>query len=428
MIDTVVLDIPFKLDFVAHSLTKDDRAVGIVDLRVCHEHGCKVAAGEIINWVSPGVAEITTLHSCWDSISSSNSSLAFKIFQGSETYYPFVQIKASANKILQGHNVYGSDDPEIILSLLQALIIAMPYFAEMLDFTQTIIKQIDCTFTAHVENEHIAQQVIHACKRVHSGQTQCSKNSHETTNYWGKNGKGERTSRNKVLKQYLKWFELQAQVIEIEKKLKKEPSNDYFQRQLIAMKSPEVQTFAKNAVRHEACVMPDMMKRLGVPNHLGDFLDYAEQCEGNVIAVLWKEAWKDIFNAFGGKDMRVYTDHEVKEQLMARFKIVTAKGNISYSKAHRLHKFYLDLQHYGWDKLKDTISSSTFYDTVNGLMEVVPKAQLQNLQGSVSNVVPIIKMINVDFSKQVPFGWVEPDCLEDQFNQNSNVFKLHCTA
>ncbi|NQY65552.1 MAG: hypothetical protein HRT38_17940, partial [Alteromonadaceae bacterium] len=75
MIDTVVLDIPFKLDFVAHSLTKDDRAVGSVDLRVCHEHGCKVAAGEIINWISPGVAEITTLHSCWDSISSSNSSL-----------------------------------------------------------------------------------------------------------------------------------------------------------------------------------------------------------------------------------------------------------------------------------------------------------------------------------------------------------------
>ncbi|NQY65982.1 MAG: hypothetical protein HRT38_20340, partial [Alteromonadaceae bacterium] len=427
MIDTVVLDIPFRLNFVAHSLTKDDRAVGSVDLRVCHEHGCKVAAGEIINWISPGVAEITTLHSCWDSISSSNSSLAFKIFQGSDFYYPFVQIKASANKILQGHNVYGSDDPEIIVSLLQALIIAMPYFAEMLDFTQTMIKQIDCTFTAHVENAHIAQQIIHACKRVHSGQTQCSKNSHETTNYWGKSGKGERTSRNKVLKQYLKWFELQAQVLEVEKKLKKQPSNDYFKRQLVVMKSPEVQDFAKNAVRYEACVMPDMMKRLSVPNHLGDFLDYADQFEGNVIEALWKEAWKDIFNAFGGKDMKVYTDHEVKEKLMVLFKKITRNGNISYTKAFRLHKFYLDLQHYGWDKLQNP-NDSKFYRDVIELMKVVPKAQLQNLHGSVSNVTPIIKMINVDFSKQVPFGWVEPECLQVQFNQNVNVFHLNTTV
>lgn len=428
MIDTAVVNIPFKLDFVAHSLDKNDRAVGIVDLRLCHEHGCKVAAGEIIDWVSSGVAEITSLRSCWDSIASSNSSLAFKIFAGSETYFPFVQIKGSINKILSGHNVFGSDNPNLILSLVQALILAMPDFSEMLDFSNAELKQLDCTYSAHAENENISLQVIQACKRVHSGQTQVSKNSHETTNYWGMSGKGKRSSRNKLLKQYLKWFEVQHQIKEITSKSEKDPKNEYYQRQLVAMMSPEVQEFAKNALRYEACIMPDMMKRLGIPTHLGDFLDYSENFEGNIIESLWKTAWKDIFDAFGGENMMIYNDSEVFEELKKVYVTITPKGNVSYSKAKTLHKFYLDMQMYGWDKLKDSVTKATFYRKVSDLMQVVPKAQLQNLHGNASNVLPIIRMVNVDFSKQLPEGYVEPDCLAVQFQQNRSNFKLHRVA
>ena len=428
MIDTAVVNIPFKLDFVAHSLDKNDRAVGIVDLRLCHEHGCKVAAGEIIDWVSSGVAEITSLRSCWDSIASSNSSLAFKIFAGSETYFPFVQIKGSINKILSGHNVFGSDNPNLILSLVQALILAMPDFSEMLDFSNAELKQLDCTYSAHAENENISLQVIQACKRVHSGQTQVSKNSHETTNYWGMSGKGKRSSRNKLLKQYLKWFEVQHQIKEITSKSEKDPKNEYYQRQLVAMMSPEVQEFAKNALRYEACIMPDMLKRLGIPTHLGDFLDYSENFEGNIIESLWKTAWKDIFDAFGGENMTIYNDSEVFEELKKVYVTITPKGNVSYSKAKTLHKFYLDMQMYGWDKLKDSVTKATFYRKVSDLMQVVPKAQLQNLHGNASNVLPIIRMVNVDFSKQLPEGYVEPDCLAVQFQQNRSNFKLHRVA
>lgn len=428
MIDTAVVNIPFKLNFVAHSLDKNDRAVGIVDLRLCHENGCKVAAGEIVDWVSPGVAEITSLRSCWDSIASSNSSLAFKIFAGSETYFPFVQIKGSINKILSGHNVYGSDNPNLIVSLIQALMLAMPQFSEMLDFSNAELKQLDCTYSAHADNESTSLQIIQACKRIHSGQTQVSKNSHETTNYWGMSGKGQRSSRNKLLKQYLKWFELQHQIKEITAKSEKEPNNEYYHRQLAAMTSPEVLEFAKNALRFEACIMPDMMKRLGIPTHLGDFLDYCENFDGNVIQSLWQTAWKDIFDAFGGENMTIYKDSEIFEQLKKVHSTITPKGNVSYSKAKTLHKFYLDMQTYGWDKLKQTISKPTFYRKVSDLMEVVPKAQLQNLHGNVSNVLPIIRMINVDFNKQLPDGYIEPNCLEVQFHQNKSNFKLHRVA
>jgi II/X family phage/plasmid replication protein len=428
MIDTAVVNIPFNLEHVSSSLDKNDRAVGLIDLRLCHENGCKVAAGEIVDWVSAGVAEITSLRSCWDSIASSHSSLAFKIFAGSETYFPFVQIKGSINKILQGHNVYGSDNPNLIVSLIQALMLAMPQFSEMLDFSNAELKQLDCTYTAHAENESISLQVINACKRIHSGQTQVSKNSHETTNYWGMSGKGERSSRNKLLKQYLKHFELLHQIKEISAKSEKEPQNEYYHRQLAAMKSPDVQDFAKNAVRFEACIMPDMFKRLGIPTHLGDFLDFCENREDNVIQTLWQIAWKDIFDAFGGENMTIYKDNEILEELKKVHATITPKGNITYSKAKRLHKFYLDMQQYGWDKLKDTISESKFYRDVSDLMDVVPKANLQNLHGNASNVMPIIRMVNVNFEAQLPVGYVEPDCLAIQFQQNRSNFKLHRVA
>ena len=194
------------------------------------------------------------------------------------------------------------------------------------------------------------------------------------------------------------------------------------------MTSPVVQDFAKNSVRFEACIMPDMMKRLGVPTHLGDFLDYCDKRKTNIIQDLWCEAWKDIFDAFGGENMTIYRDSEILEQLMKVHYNVTPKGNISYSKAKALHKFYLDMQQYGWDKLKETISKPTFYRKVSDLMEVVPKAQLQNLHGSASNVLPIIRMVNVDFSNQLPTGYVEPNCLAIQYQQNRTNFKLHRVA
>jgi len=88
----------------------------------------------------------------------------------------------------------------------------------------------------------------------------------------------------------------------------------------------------------------------------------------------------------------------------------------------------LDMQTYGWDKLKDSVTKATFYRKVSDLMEVVPKAQLQNLHGNASNVMPIIRLVNVDFSRQLPEGYIEPDCLAVQFQQNRSNFKLHRVA
>ncbi|KGK00280.1 phage/plasmid replication protein, II/X family [Thalassotalea sp. ND16A] len=448
MIDTVVLNIKFKPQYVFGDHIK--RESGEVDLKECFKRGCKVMAGEIVDFNGVGNAEVTNLSSPWESIASSNSSVAFKVFQGGASYWPFVQVKGSVAKILQGHNVYGSDNPEQILCLIDALCFAMPDLIDMLDFKTVEIKQIDCTYSAHVKNQSIARQVIAACRNIHHGQTKVSNQEHDTSNYWGMSGKGVRTSRNKTLKQYLKFPEILNAIEKIEKDLglvksepklhksglikkakttKKKTQNAYFEKQLKLLKSPEVQNYAKTAVRHEACVMPDMMKRMDIPTNLIEFMKYCrDEINGNVIQHMWAVAWSDILECFKGADMKVYTDDEIESKIKSKFVKVTPSGNLSYAKGIRLHKLYMDIKTYGWAKTKSMFSSSTFNDNVKLLMKVVPKAHLQNLNGIASNVTPIIKVINFDFINQCPVGYVEPDSLYQQHAENVLSFPLHRVA
>jgi len=430
MIDTCVIDIPFKSEFVySENLEPDGRVSGFVDLKECHSRGCKLTAGEIDSFNKDGSAHVARLRSSWDSIASSNSSIAFKVFEGGVSNYPRVQIKGSVNKILQGHNVYGSNDHNLILSLIQAITLAMPEFVTMLDFTQAVLKQIDCTFTSHAPNLDTALQIIGACKNISKNQTRLSKNSHATSNYWGTSGKGERTSRHKVLKQYLKKYEIEFQIKELTKKLKLDKSNVYIHKQLAALNSVEVKDFAETAVRYEACVMPDKLKSSGIPTHLGDFLDYCDNfnlySKHNIIETLWLDSWKDIFDAFGDTTMTVYKDFEIFDALDNLYTTYTIEGKPRQSKSKRLHKFYCDFKNYGFDKLKSMTSSSKFYRDLTDLTAVVPLSQLQNMYGDKSNVLPIIRLVQIDFSKQLPSGYIEPECLYSQFNNDSLPFKLH---
>ncbi|NMU24571.1 replication protein, partial [Vibrio parahaemolyticus] len=57
-----------------------------------------------------GNTSISSLRHPWESVPSSYTSIAMKVFQGSG-FRPnaCVELKCSPAKILQGHNVYGSD-------------------------------------------------------------------------------------------------------------------------------------------------------------------------------------------------------------------------------------------------------------------------------------------------------------------------------
>ena len=424
MIDLLTIKIPFVESIVAMS---PDGTNGLIDLRECQKRGCRLAAGDVdfttndyrLDSENICVAEVSALLHPFESLPSSWSTLAFKIRAGGENYYPFIELKASPAKLLQGHNVYGSCDVMLCIdSLITAFCYAMPDMAEILEFNNAELAQIDCTFSAHLKTESDSRNVIHALRNISNGQTRGAKSAFDTTAYFGKG------SRHKRLKAYLKQFELQDQINKAQAKYDKTKSQVY-KNQLEAMTAPEVQEFAKNALRLEASIMPRMLKRLGIPTNLWAFETYSGSFDGCLIQQLWNQSWSDIFKTFEGANMRTYSDTEIHENLRELFKAVTKNG-FSYSKADRLFRTFRMMKHEGWDEVKSTTPKATFYRTIEELTQVVPKAYLQNLQATASNVVPLIRFVNVDFEKQHPSNWVEPQRLSDQLElpENRELLRL----
>ncbi len=424
MIDLLTIKIPFVESIVAMS---PDGTSGLIDLRECQKRGCRMEAGDVtfttndyrLDAENICVAEVSALRHPFEALPSSWSTLAFKVRAGGQNYYPFIELKASPAKLLQGHNVFGSCDVMLCIdSLITAFCYAMPDMAEILEFNNAELAQIDCTFTAHLKTESDSRNVIHALRNISNGQTRGAKSAFDTTAYFGKG------SRHKRLKAYLKQFELQDQINKAQAKYDK-TKNQVFKKQLEAMTAPEVQEFATNALRLESSVMPRMLKRLGIPTNLWAFETYSNSFDGCLIQQLWQQSWSDIFKTFEGATMRTYSDTEIQENLREQFKTETKKG-FSYSKADRLFRTFRMMKHEGWDEVKATTPKATFYRTIEELTQVVPKAYLQNLQATASNVVPLIRFVNVDFSKQYPSNWVEPMRLSEQYElpENRQLLRL----
>jgi II/X family phage/plasmid replication protein len=420
MIDLLRIAIPFNETFVAGD-TASDRISGLVDLKECNLRGARLESGNIT--FNDGQFDFESLRHPYESLPSSWSTLSFKIHAGGATYWPFIEIKASPAKLLQGHNVFGSCDVRLCVeSLVTTFQCALPAMAEMLDFKVSEIKQIDCTFTARLSSDSEARNTIHALRNLSSGQTRSSKSSHDTTAYWGtKNSSGGKSaSRHKQLKAYLKHHELQHAIKETQAKFDR-TKQDLYQKQLDALQSPVVQAFAKNSLRFEASILPRMLKRLGFPTHVGSFVAHCESMKKRhcPIQYLWNHAWEDIFQTFEGKQVNIYDDDEIRDTLRANYSSVTNSGKTVYTKADRLFRFIRSLKNEGWDEVKATTPHNTFYRNVRDVTEVIPKSYLQNLQAqAASNVVPLIRFVNVDFSKQHPENWQEPQPLYKQMRQN----------
>ncbi len=424
MIDLLTIKIPFVDSIVAMS---PDGASGLIDLRECQQRGCRMEAGDVtftandyrLDSENICLAEVSALRHPFEALPSSWSTLAFKVRAGGLNYFPHIELKASPAKLLQGHNVYGTCNVMLCIdALITAFCYALPDMAEILEFNNAELAQIDCTFSAHLNTESDSRNVIHALRNISNGQTRGAKSAFDTTAYFGKG------SRHKRLKAYLKQFELQDQINKAQANYEKTKSQVY-KKQLEAMTAPEVQEFAKNALRLEASVMPRMLKRLGIPTNIWAFETYSESFEGCLIQQLWKQSWSDIFKTFEGATMRTYSDTEIHENLRNHFKTETKSG-FSYSKADRLFRTFRMMKHEGWDEVKSTTPKATFYRVIEDLTKVVPKAYLQNLQATASNVVPLIRFVNVDFSKQHPSNWVEPMRLSEQYElpENRQLLRL----
>ncbi|EBU3128604.1 DNA replication protein [Salmonella enterica] len=412
MIDLLQLSIPFKSEHVIETLSADERGGRYIHLEeIARRTGLRLTARDVEFEIS-GDLQVTGLSHPYESLPSHFSSLAVKVHQGTHLAPPRVELKASPAKLLQGHNVFGPTDVSLCAdALFTPFCEVMPLLADYLDFENTDIAKIDCTFSARLKTINQTRQAVDILRNVSNGQTKVTKTTRSQnydstvyfneTSYW---------VRRKI---YLKHLELLADLERCKKELRSKPNDESLKRRINVLSNPDLIEWAALLVRFEASFFPRKLYDLNIPTKLLDLISYQSEYERdgrNLIYDMWSAGFNELFESFKGTVMNIYDDEKIFELLKATYYSTTPKGNITYSKAQRIFGFYRRLVNEGYDEVFKTLPRRTFYDNINLLIAAgISKAQLQNLQADKSNnVVPLVQLITVDFSKQYPDWYEEP--------------------
>ena len=387
------LSIPFKTEHIL--VCKDGETSFLKEtlIEIAKRTGLKLRAGNVTFEID-GDLDVAELSHPYEAIPSHFGSLAMKVFNGSDRMKtpPYIELKASPAKLLQGHNVFGSTNLDVCcFVMLKTFCEALPELYEMTDTENTMIDWIDVTYSAHIPSEMMQKQVISFLQNVRAGQTKKTRynREYETTAEWNSG------SEHRVLKVYLKGAELQKRLSEIQSELKRTPNKQNLLNVLNVLSNPNLIEFSKQCVRFEARLKQRYLDKYRIPRKLCDLIQYQRQYEKqgkSLIKDLWQDAFNDIIQAVGESKMNVYNRDNIQKLLKKQYYTVTPKGNISYAKADRLFGFYKNLLTYGYLETQSEMDRKTFWRHEKDLLAVgLTKAQLQNLKAHERhNIIPLV--------------------------------------
>ena len=420
MIDLLRLQIPINENFWLPHYDKETGKLsgGFFNPATAMDYGFSLV-GSISN--NDNAQEVNDLRCPFESLPSHNSSLAFKIYKGERNYFPHLELKASPAKLLQGHNVYGSDDLKLCAdALLMCFVMAYPKATVLFDFRPEVInvKQIDCTYSARLKNESQIKQSLLHLGNISNGHIRPATNQYDTTVMYNP------SSDHIVRKIYAKSPELARQVEKLRKKSKKCATA---KRQLKLIEESGCETYAKNLLRFEASIKDRKLKTFGFKTDLTSMiaLDQQHKTDTTFTYKLWWDSFKPLFDTFEGFNMNIHDDEKIQDQLNELFKkplkpcSKTGESRFSYAKPSRLFNFYRLIKTTGYNEVKRTTDRMTFWRNISDLSEVVSKSQLMNFNTQESNVVPLVQIINVDFNHQLPDNWSEPKPMYEQLMRAS---------
>ncbi|MBS4052460.1 MAG: hypothetical protein KGZ69_14850 [Methylomonas sp.] len=388
MIDMLVLRCPFRQVFqvsetengvpVVREVLRD--VVSLSHLRIPLESSLD-SFGE----------EVALTHR-WESIPSSLSTMAFKVFDFRDSFKKdadvqdfFIEIKASPAKLTQGHNLFGSDNIwDCAESMIHLLIDTYPHLIEYLEQKHWTVEQVDITYHSWCKTENEALQFVNALQNVSNGQTR-ARTGYAGTAYFGKSN-----SRIKKIKVYVKLLEVINQLDKLKRKGSK----------AVEQYTNDLMDWAKGMVRWEVSLKSRWFQRRGIDNNLFVL------CKVFDAQRYWKEGTADLFKALEGKEMRIIRDEEIEKKLKEQFPTVNARtGKITYGQANSAYRVFRSLKSEGWIETKRTTGDGTFKRAVEMLGSIgLSKAVLQNLKGDglKCEVIPFIRYVEVNFGEQFP--------------------------
>lgn len=395
MLDHLCINAPFESSFF--SVDADGRYFFIdvdphsLEIPLASRSVYKDENGEVHN---------SSLFHPYESLPTHFTGMAMKVFFDS-SYEPYVQIKASPAKLLQGHNVFGIDDIYLgAMEMIGYLQMAYPVLAKMLDWTKAWVSHIDVTYSARVKDQTTAHKVLEYLGNVSNGQTRISKKAYDTSRYWG-----GATSRLVQHKCYLKHEEFLAQFAEQQQLAKK---NDKSAMRVVQVMSDQrLIDWTIGLLRFESRLKKRWLERHGIPTNLFELIKF-QRNNPNLLQSLWTQATHSIFEALRGQTMKLTDDKSVLEAIERSNVVMTKSGKASPTKVRNLFAMYCLIREKGITELKANYSKTAFYRLITDLCECgFSKAYLQNLHTEkANNIIPFVKLIEIDFNQQLP-EWYE---------------------
>ena len=356
------------------------------DLPAATRHVSKTDQGQVITG---------DLYHPYESIPSSYTDMAMKFFANTMNTMPYVEIKASPLKLLQGHNVFGFESIKLgATEMLGMLCDSYPKLCGILDFENIEVLHLDTTYLTKLPHQNMVQPVLDYLANVSAGHRKAKQVKYSNYITWG--SEDGRYIRPKA---YGKFEELKSQLNKVQKFADKGCPRS----KALVVAMHDVMQFANATVRFEARICKTYLSKNGYPTNLWQLIDRQES-EPELLLNLWHVAFDPILDTLKGESMNFSSDGDVLDLLRSKLWTVTKSGKTSYTKANNAFKFYCLLRQIGWQQIKEIYKESTFYDNVNALLDSgMSKAHLQNLNKNPNGkVIPFVRLVEIKFEEQLP--------------------------
>lgn len=400
MLDKLQLHIPFHLNALSYHEGDFEYKRPFVDLK---NLGFEMEFSSNVVYGSNGVVSREELRTKFESLPSSHSGMAMKIYDRGLNSEPFVMIKCSPAKLLQGHNLYGFDDLYKAGSNMLALLSASyPELFEMLDVERSVVSEIDLNYSVFIDNPENKKLFLDHLRYTSKGQTKNRNDNYATSIYFG-----AKNSRLKKLKVYSKFEEMKEDLKNVKSK--------GYDRSADTIKKLLKTDRCKNAVRFEATIKKRYFERRGIKTNFFDMCRYFIKNDWAYEA-LFNDAWRDIFEALDGQEITKMNDNEIYTNIYDAFHTVDKKGNVRTTKVNRIFSFYQTMKILGYEHVKNITSESAFYRNITDLKNCgLSHSFLQNLnKDSGALVIQMSRFIKIDFNNQVPSDYkMPPDLFND---------------
>lgn len=358
------------------------------------------AATRHVSKLDDGTTVTGELYHPYESLPSDYTDMAMKFFTNTMNTPPYVEIKGSPLKLLQGHNVYGFECLELASDhMLGMLMEAFPQLIPILDFANTEVLCVDTTYLVRLPHQSMVQPTLDYMANLAAGHRKARQVKYQNFISWGNDGASIRP------KAYGKFEEVKAQLHKIQKKADK----GCMRSKSLVCAMHDVLPFANAVVRLEARITKTYMSKNGIPTNLFQLIKLQRE-QPELLLRLWHVAFDPILDRMKGKYMNFSNDAEILELFKSKLVTYTKTGKPSYTRANNAMKFYSLIRQIGLVATKKLYNESTFYAALKHLETCeISMGHLQNLAKNPNGkVIPFVRLFELKMADQLPSDYVQP--------------------